>query len=87
MAVHISLDLENATLADVARVVEAARAAGLRESTPVDFDGSTLTISGAGGNVPVQAPQQTPQPSGKPVNVDAALNLIAELLRDNNNRG
>lgn len=86
MAVKLSLDLENATLADLARIVEAARAAGLNESTPIDVQDSVLTLAGSAGSSGFPASSGPRSTQEKPVNVDAALKFIAELLGDNRGR-
>lgn len=54
MAVHISIDLDNATYADLVALVDAARVAGVDPSAPLALEHTTLTIE-------VEAAKSSPQ--------------------------
>lgn len=85
MSLNLSLNLETATFADLAALVEAARTAGIDPKTLVtlDDDSGHLTVE-AGGN-PVHASKSDPlkdhpQRPAPGSGTDAALKFIAQLL-------
>lgn len=44
MAIEMSIDLTDATFADIVGLVDAAHAAGVTRDTPVTMDGAALTL-------------------------------------------
>lgn len=81
MALHLSLDLDNSTFADLAALVEAARTAGISADARIEVTENTLSITSAGDPTHARTPRtpgpERPMPSA---GSDAALKFIAELL-------
>ncbi|QYH19449.1 hypothetical protein JKI95_10235 [Corynebacterium aquatimens] len=73
MAVHMTIDLADATFADLVALVEAARVAGVERSTPVTLEDSTLTVAVE------PAPQPAPRPAERPAESDAAHRPLPQL--------
>lgn len=94
MALNLSIDLNDCTLADLNALVEAARTAGFDPATTVTLEDSILTISAKGNADSAEEPSRRPRfekfdkfdfpdrPSPA-AGTDAALRFIAELLGGN----
>lgn len=88
MAVHITIDLSDATFADLVALVDAARVAGVDHATPLLLEDTTLTVevepsrslartSDAGGE---QAGAQEAGSSPLPHLGDAAIRSVVDIL-------
>lgn len=94
MALNLSIDLTDATFADLAALVEAARTAGIDPATDLVLEDTTLTIR-ADGDPDHAQPRgrryrhdkydkfEMPERPGPSAGTDAALKFIAELLGGN----
>lgn len=85
MAVNISIDLHDATFADLVALVDAARVAGVDAHTALQLEDSTLQIAVEASNTgharTPQAPaEQTPAPSPLPQLGDAAIRSVVDIL-------
>lgn len=87
MSVKLSIDLDSATFADLASLVEAARTAGISADSPVMLsdDRTTLLLESAGSpshTRPTSAPKDSRSHTGvgPGAGTDAALKFIAQLL-------
>lgn len=79
MAVNISIDLGDATFADLVAMVEAARVAGVDPAQGVTLDGSTLRINvepkrTKAAAAPAQEKRDLPQLG------DAAIRSVVDIL-------
>lgn len=80
MAVNMTIDLTDATFADLVALVDAARVAGIDPTTKLDLDETTLNISvepttPRRANAPEQAKERTVPPLG-----DAAIRSVVDIL-------
>ncbi|WP_235961741.1 MULTISPECIES: hypothetical protein [Corynebacterium] len=80
MAVNMTIDLNDATFADLVALVDAARVAGVDPKTALELDGETLSITvEPGTRTPVceAAPEKerTIAPLG-----DAAIRSVVDIL-------
>lgn len=90
MPLNLSIDLHDATLADLTALVEAARTAGMDPTTELTLEDGVLNIRAAGNPDGGRRPRfdkfekfdimDRPGPSA---GTDAALRFIAELLGGN----
>lgn len=85
MSVKLSIDLESATFADLASLVEAARTAGISADSPVMLSGdrTTLLLETAGSpshTRPTSSSKDSRPHPGPGAGTDAALKFIAQLL-------
>ncbi len=79
MAVNISIDLEDATFADLVAMVEAAKIAGIDPGERVDLDGATLQIS-VEPKRDTTAAAPTPEKRDLPQLGDAAIRSVVDIL-------
>lgn len=85
MAVNVSIDLDNATFADLVALVDAARAAGVDTSAKLGLDESTLSLRVAdpGAAKPPErsagAKHATRDSHGAPLG-DAAIRSVIDIL-------
>lgn len=85
MAVHMTIDLENATNADLVALVDAARVAGVTSTTPLHLEDTTLTLEVE--PTPAQEPK-APHPDHAhdaaqrplPQLGDAAIRSVVDIL-------
>ena len=92
MAVNMTIDLDNATFADLVALVDAARVAGVTDTAPVKLNGAALSIevdtsARAGQAKPAQAsasgaPAQSADTSHRPLPQlgDAAIRSVVDIL-------
>lgn len=83
MALHLSLDLQDSTFADLAALVEAGRTAGIPADTRVSVNDGVLAITTDGDPAHARGPRERAESFGRPApsaGSDAALKFIAELL-------
>lgn len=89
MAVKMTIDLTDASFADLVALVDAARVAGVERQTPLELEGSALTIAvepvsaasaGAAVDTPAQAASTSagPQPGSRGAS-DAAHRPLPQL--------
>lgn len=86
MAVNLSIDLDNATFADLVALVEAARAAGVDTRAPLALEGSSVSLrvaepAAAGRAVPERQPAKhsAREAHGAPLG-DAAIRSVIDIL-------
>lgn len=79
MAVNISIDLEDATFADLAAMVEAARVAGIDPGQGVNLDGSTLRINVEPKRTKASG-APAPEKRDLPQLGDAAIRSVVDIL-------
>lgn len=80
MAVNMTIDLNDATFADLVALVDAARVAGIDPTTKLDLNETTLGISvepttPRRASAPEQAKDRTVPPLG-----DAAIRSVVDIL-------
>lgn len=80
MAVNITIDLNDATFADLVALVDAARVAGVDPATKLDLDDATLGISvepttPRRASAPEQQKERTVPPLG-----DTAIRSVVDIL-------
>ncbi|MEH0147670.1 hypothetical protein V6D40_08355 [Corynebacterium sp. Q4381] len=89
MAVNMSIDLDNATFADLVALVDAARVAGVADAAPVKLDGAALSIevdtsARASQAKPARtsAPAESADTSHRPLPQlgDAAIRSVVDIL-------
>ena len=92
MAVQISIDLDNATFADLVALVDAARVAGVTSDTVLELEDSTLSIAVEPDSadahqqrVPERAHEEHPTTSSPgatalPQLGDAAIRSVVDIL-------
>ncbi|WP_066526534.1 hypothetical protein [Corynebacterium bouchesdurhonense] len=87
MAINLSIDLADATFADLVALVDAAHAAGVERSAPLELDGEQLTLAVEPGAAKPAAAPQTPRGSDGegghrplPQLGDAAIRSVVDIL-------
>lgn len=81
MALNLSIDLDNATFADLANLVEAARTAGISNDAPVRLDETRLHLETSGGALNRSSrSEHDHHRSDTSTGSEAALRFIAQLL-------
>lgn len=82
MAFHISLDLNDATFADLVALVDAARAAGIDPATPLELEDTTMcfSVEPGQGRTPAQTEPAPKQAGHIPPLGDAAIRSVVDIL-------
>ncbi|MCP1386777.1 hypothetical protein M5J20_00980 [Corynebacterium sp. TA-R-1] len=84
MAVHMTIDLNDATFADLVALVDAARVAGIDPTTPVTLEEAALTVAvEPAPKAPHPEPrpgEQDPAPRPLPQLGDAAIRSVVDIL-------
>ncbi|GAA1178218.1 hypothetical protein CGLAUT_08640 [Corynebacterium glaucum] len=87
MAVHISIDLDNATYTDLVALVDAARVAGVDPSAQLALEHTTLTIEveaskSAPQNLAAREPARQDEEPHRPLPHlgDAAIRSVVDIL-------
>ncbi|MCT1462789.1 hypothetical protein [Corynebacterium sanguinis] len=75
MAINLSVDVSSATFADLAALVEAARAAGVDKRSALELDGTTLVVR---AESPVATPAK--RETGSAPLGDAAIRSVIDIL-------
>lgn len=79
MAVNMTIDLDNATFADLVALVDAARVAGIDPATKLELEDTTLNVSvepsPRRANSPEPSKDRTMPPLG-----DAAIRSVVDIL-------
>ena len=80
MAVNMTIDLNNATFADLVALVDAARVAGVDPKTALELDGETLSIT-VEPTTRTPAREQAPEKERTvPPLGDAAIRSVVDIL-------
>lgn len=80
MAVNMTIDLNNATFADLVALVDAARVAGVDPKTGLELDGETLSIT-VEPTTRTPAREQAPEKEHTvPPLGDAAIRSVVDIL-------
>lgn len=86
MAVNMTIDLDNASFADLVALVDAARVAGVADAAPVKMDGAALTIevdtSARGATSASAGQEESADASHRPLPQlgDAAIRSVVDIL-------
>lgn len=80
MAVNMTIDLNDATFADLVALVDAARVAGVDPKTALELDGETLSITvEPGTRTPVREAAPEKERTIAPLG-DAAIRSVVDIL-------
>lgn len=80
MAVNMTIDLNDATFADLVALVDAARVAGVDSKTALELDGETLSITvEPGTRTPVREAAPEKERTIAPLG-DAAIRSVVDIL-------